>query len=416
MKRPTTTTIGSYPVYPSPDDIEYYEKMVAKGLGEELEDPFVWSIEESVNDFAAAGVEMFSTGQTRGDLFALFLDPRFVKGIEWEGQQAKVTDRISRISSIRLQDVRHALSVAPRQLSLKEPITDAYTLARFAKISTGSYKDTRELARDFNRKLVIPELEDLQSNSSMAMVQFDSPYIASESATPDYIKGLYDDIASASKVPIALHACGDTTRLFRFLTNLPLDALELDFYHYPRLLDEVSRHNFDQSIGMGVTDAQSPRVESVGEIASLIRRGTKVLGEDRVGWLHPHCGQRSLHRETAFEKNANLTIARDDVFFGEAEEPRIRKENGEKAKARGRFLIGVKKETSEIILTLYGRNGRVIRRYKSKFAEPLLQAVEHDSASIGLSKTQTARLILELGRASASLQQQPTAFRQRLTS
>jgi 5-methyltetrahydropteroyltriglutamate--homocysteine methyltransferase len=416
MKLPATTTIGSYPVFPSHEDIEYYQKMVEKGLSDEVTDPFLTTIEESVRDFAAAGIEMLSTGQTRADLFSLFLDPKYVKGIEWDGPQALVKARLSRTSSARIQDVRFARGVAPELLSLKEPITDAYTLARFAKISTGSYRDTRDLARDINRKLVIPELEDLQSSGAVAMVQLDSPNIASESSLPEYIKGLYEEVASASKLPLALHVCGDTTRLFRFLTTLPVDALELDFYHYPRLLEEVSRRNFDQSIGLGVTDSQSPRVESVDEVASLIRRGAKALGEEKIGWVHPHCGQRSLHRETAFEKNANLTMARDDVFFGEAEEPRDHRLGGRGAKAKGRYLVGVKRETGEIVLTFYGARGQVLQRYRSKFAEPLLHAVQNDSESLGLGSVQLAHLILELGRAAASLQTQPSAYRQRLTN
>ena len=415
MKSPTTTTIGSYPVFPSLEDTAYYQKMVEKGLSNEVTDPYLWSIEETVNDFAASGVEMISTGQTRGDLFAIFLDPRAIKGLEWDGPEAIVKGRLSRTSGLRLGDVNFARSIAPKKLSIKEPITDAYTLARFAKIATGSYRDARELARDINRKIVIPELEDMQASGSVAMVQLDAPYLASESAVPDYVRGLYEEVAAASKIPVALHACGDTTRLFRYLTSLKVDALELDFYHYPRLLDEAGRRSFDQSMGMGVTDGQSPRVETVDEIASLIRRGAKVLGEERLGWLHPHCGQRSLHREMAFEKNAALTMARDDVYFGEAEEPNVRRRSQEKGDG-GYFLVGVRKDAGEIVITFYGKQWRVLRRYRSKFPERLLQAVQDDAASLGLGRSQLARLILELGRAAASLEPQPANYRQRLTS
>jgi len=412
---PGTTTIGSYPVFPSHEDIDYYEKMVEKGLDQELVDPFLWSIEESVKDFSAAGIEMLSTGQTRGDIYSLFLDQSLVNGIQWDGPQAVVSGKLSRVSSLRLPDVRFARSVAPKHLALKEPITDAYTLARFAKISTGSYKDTRELARDINRKIVIPELEDLQKDGSIAMVQLDSPYIAAESSTPDYIRGLYEEVSSAARLPVALHVCGDTTRLFRFLTSLRVDALELDFFHYPRLLEEASRRNYDQAIGMGVLDAQSPRVEGVEEIASLMRRGNKLLGEDRIGWVHPHCGQRSLHRETAFEKNANLTLARDDVYFGEAEEPRASRPKGGRP-ARGHFLVGVKRETGEIVVTFYTARRKVLRRLRSKSAETLVRTIEEDADSLQLDKKYLANIVLELGRADASLRESTVAFRQRLTA
>jgi 5-methyltetrahydropteroyltriglutamate--homocysteine methyltransferase len=412
---PGTTTIGSYPVFPSHEDMDYYQKMMEKGLSDEVADPFLWSIEESVNDFAAAGIEMLSTGQTRGDLYSLFLDPKFVKGIEWDGPQAVVSGRLSRISSLRLADVRFARSATPEYLSLKEPITDAYTLARFVKISTGSYKDTKDLARDINRKVVIPEIEDLQKSGSLAMIQLDSPNIAAESSTPEYIRSLYDEVAGAAKLPVVMHVCGDTTRLFRFLTSLKVDALELDFYHYPRLLDEASRRNFNQSIGMGVLDAQSPRVESVDEIASLIRRGTKALGEDKIAWVHPHCGQRSLHRETAFEKNANMTLARDDVCYGEAEEPRIARPRKSPVRTKGYFLVSVKRETGEIVVTFYTAQHKVFKRYRSKSAEPLVSAIGDGVSSLAPGKEQLARLILELGRAEASLQQNPVPYRQRLT-
>jgi hypothetical protein len=76
----------------------------------------------------------------------------------------------------------------------------------------------------------------------------------------------------------------------------------------------------------------------------------------------------------------------------------------------------VKKDTGEIVVTFYGPQRRVLRRYRSKFAEPLLLAVQDNSDSLGLSKTQLAHLILELGRAAASLQPQPSTFRQRLTT
>ncbi|MDV3244192.1 MAG: hypothetical protein LYZ66_03305 [Nitrososphaerales archaeon] len=412
---PGTTTIGSYPVFPSAEDIDYYQKMAEKGLSEELVDPFLWTIEETVKDFAAAGVEMLSTGQTRGDLYSLFLDPRFVKGISWDGPEAVVSGRVSRNSSLRLADVRFAKSVLPGHLSLKEPITDAYTLARFAKISTGSYRDTRDLAKDINRKLVIPELEDLQNDGAVAMVQLDSPNIAAESSTPHYVRSLYEEVASAAKLPIAMHVCGDTTRLFRYLTTLKVDALELDFFHYPKLLEEASRRNFDQKIGLGVSDAQSPRVETVEEISALIARGRKALGEERLGWVHPHCGQRSLHRETAFEKNANVTMARDDVYFGEAGEPRAVRLGRRQYDSKGYFLVNVKRETGEIIVSFYTYKHKVIRRYRSKFAERLLQTINEEADSLAIGRRHLAYLILELGRAEASLKPSSIAYRQKLT-
>ena len=413
MTAPRTTTIGSYPVFPSGEDVEYYQKMSKAGVGEEVVDPYAWATQEAVSDFAAAGVEVVSTGQTRGDLYSLFLDPRFVKGIEWRGAEAYVTGRVERVASGRLADVRLARSALPKHISLKEPVTDAYTLARFAKVATGTYRDTRDLARDINKKVVIPEIEEILSGGADA-VQLDSPNLAAESTVPSYVPELYEEAAQAAKVPLAMHACGDTTRIFRFLTKLKVRALELDFYHHPRLLEEVARKGFDQEIGLGVLDGQVLRVESVDEISALMERARKAIGEDRLGYVHPHCGQRSIDRDTAFRKNANITMARDDVFFGEAVEPEGAGLKGGGADAKGYFLVTVNRESSELVATFYTYRHRVAKRYRSRSAERLMQALDAEADELGVSRRHLAYLALELGRAEASLGPRSPPYRQRI--
>ncbi|MDG6917484.1 MAG: hypothetical protein JRM85_07840 [Nitrososphaerota archaeon] len=413
MTTPRTTTIGSYPVFPSGEDLEYYQKMSGAGVGDEVLDPYDWATQEAVSDFAAAGVEVVSTGQTRGDLYSLFLDPRFVKGIEWQGAEAYVTGRLERVASSRLGDLKLARSLLPGHLSLKEPVTDAYTLARFTKVMTGSYRDTRELARDINRKVVIPEIEDLQKGGADVM-QLDSPNLAAESSVPSYLPDLYEEAAKAAKVPLALHACGDTARIFRFLTGLKVGTLELDFYHHPRLLDEVARAGFDQEIGLGVLDGQVLRVEPVSEISSLIEKARKKIGEDRLGYVHPHCGQRSIDRDTAFRKNANMTMARDDVFFGEAEEPDGARLRRKQADAKGYFLLTVNRESRELVATFYTYRHRALKRYRSRSAEQLMQVLDSEADSLGISRGHLAYLALELGRAEGSLEERSPLYRQRV--
>ncbi len=411
---PRTATIGSYPAFPPPEDVEYYQKMEKHGLRDEVVDPFVLSTEEAVRDFTAAGIEVVSTGQTRGDLYSIFLDPKFVKGVEWKGAEAFVTSRVRRLSSIRLRDVKVARAILPDHFQIKEPITDAYTLAKFIKISTASYRDTRDLAEDINEKVVIPEIEELQRDGSVNMIQLDSPSLAAESSMPTYIKTLYDDVATAATVPIVMHACGETTRIFRALTRMNVETLLLDFYHYPRLMEVAAAKGYDQKIGLGALDAQSPRVEGVDEIARVLERGRKLLGEDRIVFVHPHCGERSLDRQTAFLKNASLTTARDDVYFGEAEEARPHRLEKREYDPKGYFLVSVRRETREIVVSFYTYSHRVLRRFRSRVAEIILQAINEEADNLGISRRHLAYLTLELGRAEASLQSPSIVFRQRV--
>jgi len=410
---PRTTTIGSYPAFPLDEDVDYYQKMQEHGVTDELVDPYIWSLEEAIRDFTASGIEVVSTGQTRGDLYSIFLDPKFVRGVGWKGAEAFVSEKIRRVSSIRLNDVRHAREILPEQFELKEPITDAYTLAKFAKVTTGAYRDTREFARAINREIILPEIEDLQKGHLVSMLQLDSPSISSESSTPDYILDLYEEIAGVAKLHLVLHACGDTTRLFRLLTKAKVDVLSLDFYHYPRLLDEVAKGNYDQRIGVGALDAQSPRIEDVEEVRGVIERARKALGEERVSFVHPHCGQRSLDREVAYAKNANLTLARDDAYFGEAEEARPHQLQKKEYDRRGYFLVSVRRESREIVATFYTYEHKVLKRYKSRQAEKILQSINEEADTLGISRRHMAYITLELGRAEESLQSPHLLYRQR---
>lgn len=411
---PKTTTIGSYPTFPKPEDVEYYLTISSHGLGEEVVDPYLWSIDEALEDFTSAGIEVPSTGQSRGDLYSLFLDPKFVKGVRWNGAEAFIDDSISRVSSNRLADVLHARSVLPSHYEIKEPVTDAYTLARFAKISTSTYRDTRELAREINRKLIIPEIEELQRSKAVSWLQLDSPALAADSFTPDYVLDLYHEVASVATLPVVLHACGDASRIFPFLTKTKVHTLSLDFYHYPRLFDEASRHNYDQLIGLGCTDSQNLRVESVEETGKMVDFGRSKLGEDRIQFIHPHCGQRNLNREVAYEKNVTLTLARDDVYFGRPEEASPSRLASKDYDPRGYFLVSILRESREILVTYYSYEHRPIKRFRSRSAERIFQSLNEEADKLGIGRRHLAYLTMELGRAEASLQSGLPSYRQKV--
>ena len=358
---------------------------------------------------------MPSTGQSRGDLYSLFLDPKFVKGVTWQGADAFVNDKVERAGSIRLADVLHAKSVLPSHYELKEPITDAYTLARYAKINTTAYADTRELAREINKKIIIPEIEDLQKSGAVSWLQLDSPTIAAESSTPDYILGLYEEIASVAKLPLVVHACGDAVRIFSsLLTKLKVDTISLDFYHYPKLFDEASKKSYDQKIGLGCTDSQSVRVETVDETRRLIAFAQARLGNDRIQFVHPHCGQRNLNREVAYEKNVVLTLARDDACFGRAEEASASHLTAKEFDPGGYFLVSVSRETKEIVVAYYTYDHVAKKRFRSRSAERLFQSLNDEADSLGLSRRHLAYLTLELGRAEASLASASQTYRQKV--
>jgi hypothetical protein len=162
----------------------------------------------------------------------------------------------------------------------------------------------------------------------------------------------------------------------------------------------------------GALASLSVTLGSAEEVAALIRTGRKALG-GRIGYVHPHCGERSLNRETAFQKNANMTMARDDVFYGEAEEPRGSKLKERQHRSKGYFLVTVDRERKELVVSFHTHKNRLVKRYRSRFAEKLLPTISADADSLGISRRHLAYLTLELGRAEASLGPPSLLYRQR---
>ena len=64
-----------------------------------------------------------------------------------------------------------------------------------------------------------------------------------------------------------------------------------------------------------MVDIKDNEVESAGVIASRIENAVKVLGIERVKWVHPDCGFWMLPRSVADRKMAALVAGRDQ-FLG----------------------------------------------------------------------------------------------------
>ena len=91
----------------------------------------------------------------------------------------------------------------------------------------------------------------------------------------------------------------------------------------------------------------------VDETRRLIAFAEARLGNDRIQFVHPHCGQRNLNREVAYEKNVVLALARDDACFGRAEEASASHLTAKEYDPGGYFLVSVSRETKEIVVTYY---------------------------------------------------------------
>jgi 5-methyltetrahydropteroyltriglutamate--homocysteine methyltransferase len=364
---PSTTVIGSYPISVPQSEIEQY-----RAFPEETEDPVNSTIQLAVRDFVSAGIEYPASGQTRESFVRLFLDPQHVEGIEYDGAEIVVKGKLRRKSPIRLPDVQKAKNQIPKYYGFKEPITDPYTLARNCRLGKGDYSDLRELTFAIAREIVKPELESIQY--LVDFLQIDAPYFSVE-PFKDYIHELYEEMLDGIRVPVVLHVCGDTFSVFKELTKLNVDVISLDFTFSDKLLDEVSRRNFDQQIGLGCVNTGSPIVEPVKTISSLIQRASTTIGESRIRFVHPACGERNLPLDVAYQKNINLTLARNEVFLGPPQAARSVNLSEQDYDPNGYFLIQVDPQNQQIVVCFNSYDNVPKFRVQSSNGEKLIATI-----------------------------------------
>jgi 5-methyltetrahydropteroyltriglutamate--homocysteine methyltransferase len=71
----------------------------------------------------------------------------------------------------------------------------------------------------------------------------------------------------------------------------------------------------ETGLGVGVIDIKDNEVESADTVARRIERAAKVLGPDRIRYVHPDCGFWMLPRSAADAKMRSLVAGRD-LFVG----------------------------------------------------------------------------------------------------
>lgn len=366
-KFPSTTVIGSYPIFAPDSLIEQF-----RAFPEETEDPVISTIQLAVRDFVGAGIEYPSTGQTRESFIRLFLDPKFVEGVKQNGSEILIDGKLRRKSPIRLADVQAAKRLIPSYYGFKEPVTDPYTLARNCRIQGSVYSDLKELTFAIAREIVGPEIESIQG--FVDYIQLDAPYFSFEPFR-DFIHDVYREMLSNVKVPVVLHVCGDSYTIFKELTKLNVDVISLDFTYSDKLLDEVALRSFDQGIGLGCVRTGSPIIEPVKTVVGLIQRVASKIGEGKIRFVHPACGERNLPVDVAYQKNVNLTLARNEVFLGPPQAARSVSLGESEYDPNGYFQIHVDPQSQQIVVSFNSYENVPKFRAQSSNGEKLIAAI-----------------------------------------
>lgn len=109
---------------------------------------------------------------------------------------------------------------------------------------------------------------------------------------------------------------GTWDNLISYINTLHADHVVLEFAHRGyNELEKFKDLNPKVGIGLGVVDIKSTIVESPDLIAKRLEHAVKVLGENRIKYIHPDCGFWMLKRSIANAKIRALTLGRN-LFEG----------------------------------------------------------------------------------------------------
>ena len=130
-------------------------------------------------------------------------------------------------------------------------------------------------------------------------------------------------VLDAVKTTPAVHLCfgnyggqsiqkGTWAQLMGYLNALHVDHIVMETAHRPA--DELAVFRDlrpEIGFGLGVVDIKSTEIESADRIARAIERAERLLGAERIKYIHPDCGFWMLKRNIADGKIRALVQGRD---------------------------------------------------------------------------------------------------------
>ncbi len=285
-----TTVVGSYPAVKS------------KGF-KSLMNPYKGALETAVSDQMAAGVDIISTGQVRGDMISTILSR--LPGIN--GQEVRGLIKPAQ-GSITASDTKYAIS---KNGKVKAMFAGPSTLAHALKIKTPMYRNRDEIIPDIAQALIHEAgfLED----TGITILQIDEPILSTGIASMSAAYESISAIAGSVSVPVCLHVCGNVGEIIDDILKMPVDIIDLEFANNPDNIEIISNSDIrNKIIGYGVVDSADRNVESVDTIISRIGKGIEILGADKL-IIDPDCGLRMHERSVAFGKLKNMVEATETV-------------------------------------------------------------------------------------------------------
>ncbi|MGH8740768.1 MAG: cobalamin-independent methionine synthase II family protein [Burkholderiales bacterium] len=200
----------------------------------------------------------------------------------------------------------------------KFTLTGPHMLAKM--LHDRHYRDPEKLAHAI-AEVLAEQVRQLDAD----VIQVDEANLPGQPAEWRWAAAAINKVLEAvpPKAKAAVHLCfgnyggqsiqkGGWAMLLEYLNALSVDHIVMETAHRPAEELAVFRDlRPGIGFGLGVVDIKRTEVESAENIARAIERAEKVLGKERIRYIHPDCGFWMLKRNMADGKTRALVAGRD---------------------------------------------------------------------------------------------------------
>ncbi len=215
-------------------------------------------------------------------------------------------------------DLPHACARARRLTSrpFKFTLTGPHMLAK--SVIDKHYRSLPELAMAIGDALA-EQVRNLDAD----VVQIDEANLPGSPDEWQWAAAAINRVLDAVKTTPAVHLCfgnyggqsiqkGRWDNLINYLNALHVDHVVMETAHRPpEELAAFRQLRPEIGFGLGVIDVKSTVIESADAIARSIERAERLLGPDRIRYIHPDCGFWMLKRNIADGKICALVEGRN---------------------------------------------------------------------------------------------------------
>jgi 5-methyltetrahydropteroyltriglutamate--homocysteine methyltransferase len=249
------------------------------------------------------GIDVIVDGeQYRGDMVAFFAEE--LEGFDRGGlvrsygnryyRKPVASGEIRRTHPITLEWWKFAQSLTDKPV--KGMLTGPYTICDW---SFNEAYDTRADLVMALAEVIREEALELQ-RAGARYIQIDEPAVSTRMDELDLAIKALGVVTGGLEVHTITHICyGDFHHAYPKMLDLPVDQIDLEMANSNYdLLETFREAPFTKTIGLGVVDSHSHRIESVDEVVAGIERALEIIPPDRI-YVDPDCGLKTRTVEEA---------------------------------------------------------------------------------------------------------------------